>query len=60
MKSGEAFWTQGRQGTLSALSQCKVWALTKMKEKHGVDLTLEDIAKEVWVIGKPRWHPNLT
>ena len=28
-----------------------------MKEKHGVDLTLEDIAKEVWVIGKPRRHP---
>ena len=51
MKSAEAFWTEGRQGTLSALSQCKIWALTKLNEKHGLGLLQQDIAKEVWVIG---------
>ena len=29
-KTAKEFWTGGRKGTLSALSQAKVWALTKM------------------------------
>ena len=50
-KTAKEFWTGGRKGTLSALSQAKVWALTKMNEKHNLGLTLDDIAKEVFVIG---------
>ena len=52
-KTAKEFWTGGRKGTLSALSQAKVWALTKMNEKHNLGLTLDDIAKEVFVIGLP-------
>ena len=50
-KTAKEFWTGGRKGTLSALSQAKVWALTKMNEKHDPGPTLDDIAKQVFVIG---------
>ena len=59
-KTAKEFWTGGRKGTLSALSQAQVWALTKANEKHGLGLTLDAIAKEVWVIGLPRRHPSST
>ena len=59
-KAAKEFWTGGRKGTLSALSQAQVWALTKVNEKHNLGLTLDDIAKEVWVIGPPRRHPSST
>jgi hypothetical protein len=59
-KTAKEFWTSGRKGTLSAMSQAQVWALTKMNEKHNLGLTLKDIAKEVWTIGQPRCHPSNT
>ena len=31
--------------------------MTQVSQKHSLHLTLEDIAKEVWVIGTPRRHP---
>ena len=57
-KTAWEFWTGGRKGTLSALSLAKVWALTTLNEKRGLGLSLEDIANEVWVIGRPRRHPS--
>ena len=59
-KSAKEFWTGGRKGTLSALAQSQVWALTRMNEKHNLGLTLSDVAKEVFVIGSPRRHPGTT
>ena len=59
-KTAKEFWTGGRKGTLSAMTQAQVWALTKVNEKHNLGLTLDDIAKEVFVIGSPRRHPSST
>ena len=38
-KTAKKFWTGGRKGTLSALSQAQVWALTKANEKRGLGRT---------------------
>jgi hypothetical protein len=56
--AAKEFWTGGRKGTLSPMALSQVWALTKMSKKLDLKLTLEGIAKEVWVIGKPRRHPG--
>ena len=58
-KAAKEFWTGGRKGTLSALSQAQVWALTKVNEKHNLGLTLDDIAKSEAVFANDKeWHPG--
>ena len=60
MKTATEFWTGGRKGTLSAKSQIQIWALMRVNKKYDLGMTLQDIANEVWVIGKPRRHPSHT
>ena len=59
-KTAQEFWAGGRNGSLAALSQAKVWALTALNEKHGLGLSGKHIANELWVVGRPCHHPRIT
>lgn len=45
------WWVGGREGTLSPWTLAKVWALVKISDKKGLELSDSDIASEVEKVG---------
>ena len=45
------WWVGGREGTLSPWTLAKVWALVKISDKKGLELSASDIASEVEKVG---------
>ena len=45
------WWLAGKKGSLSPCAQAQVWALVRMSEKLGFDMSDPEIAAEVEKVG---------